>query len=86
MALPAAQKSPANTFLFDRADSRVTACCCQPPVTAPHHQGPVLVRGLGRFMELKEMARRQQEEKAAVEAKVGRHCSMRLHNINAAVC
>lgn len=33
-------------------------------------QGPVLVRGLGRFMELKEMARRQAEQKAAVEAKV----------------
>jgi hypothetical protein len=33
-------------------------------------QGPVLVRGLGRFMELKEMAKRQAEQKAAVEAKV----------------
>lgn len=33
-------------------------------------QGPVLVRGLGRYMELKEMAKRQAEQKAAVEAKV----------------
>eukprot|EP00878_Enallax_costatus_P021208 GHUV01022446.1.p1 GENE.GHUV01022446.1~~GHUV01022446.1.p1 ORF type:complete len:368 (+),score=115.39 GHUV01022446.1:191-1294(+) len=36
----------------------------------PRQQGPVLVRGLGRFMELKEMAKRQAEQKAAVEAKV----------------
>lgn len=33
-------------------------------------QGPVLVRGLGRFLELKDMARQQAEVKAAVEAKV----------------
>jgi hypothetical protein len=30
----------------------------------------VLVRGLGRFLELKDMARQQAEVKAAVEAKV----------------
>lgn len=33
-------------------------------------QGPVLVRGLGRFLELKDMARQQAQAKAAVEAKV----------------
>lgn len=32
-------------------------------------QGPVLVRGLGRFMELKAMARRQTEQRAAAEAR-----------------
>jgi hypothetical protein len=36
----------------------------------PLLQGRVLVRGLGRFMELKDMAKRQAEQKAAVEAKV----------------
>lgn len=33
-------------------------------------KGPVLIRGLGRFLELKDMARQAAEAKAAVEAKV----------------
>eukprot|EP00775_Hariotina_reticulata_P002305 gene2305-2613_t len=47
-------------------------CTFAPQITgpAPKQQGPVLVRGLGRFMELKAMAKQQQEEKANIEAKV----------------
>lgn len=40
---------------------------CQP---VPGPKGPVVVRGLGRHMELKEMARKQQEAKEKVEEKV----------------
>ncbi|KAF6263417.1 hypothetical protein COO60DRAFT_1635239 [Scenedesmus sp. NREL 46B-D3] len=48
------------------------ACTFTPEITrgVPQQTGPVLVRGLGRFMELKEMAKRQAEQRAAVEAKV----------------
>jgi len=33
-------------------------------------QGPIIVRGMGRYLELKEMARRQTEERKEREQKV----------------
>ena len=34
------------------------------------HNGPVLIRGVGRFMELRELAKRQEAERKEREAKV----------------
>jgi len=51
------------SLLFLSSCAVVVNCVCL-------RQGPVLVRGLGRFLELKDMARQAAEVKAAVEAKV----------------
>ena len=50
-------------------------CTFQPNVSlikqaVPEPDGPVIVRGLGRHLELKEMAKKKEEEKAAREEEV----------------
>lgn len=41
------------------------ACTFTPQISAPPPQatGPVVVRGLGRYLELRDMARKQEDER-----------------------
>jgi hypothetical protein len=49
-------------------------CTFQPErvstASVPKAKGPVVVRGLGRYLELQELARRQQEDKRMLEEKL----------------
>ncbi|KIZ00784.1 hypothetical protein MNEG_7175 [Monoraphidium neglectum] len=55
--------------------SELLECTFEPnargrPAPVPQPRGPVLIKGLGRFLELQDMARRQRQEQEALEARV----------------
>ena len=73
VALRALAVSPTLLALPQRSDDK--ECTFQPNVSiskkhVPERGGPVIVRGLGRHLELKEMAKKQEEERLSREEEV----------------